>query len=160
VPTPSSIIVVSGVGSGCTELSAFDAALRSVGIPDFNLIRLSSIIPPGSRITAQRAVPLRLNAEVGDRLYVVLSSLTERRIGHAAWAGLGWVQSEDGRGLFVEQTGPSEDEVRQLIRDGLLEMADARGYPVDGLEFRTQGVSCEEQPVCALVAAVYASEPW
>jgi arginine decarboxylase len=39
--------LVSGVGYGSTELTSFDAALLDAGIGDFNLVRMSSIMPPG-----------------------------------------------------------------------------------------------------------------
>src|SRR5664280_2656650 len=39
------IQVAAGAGSGCTSLAAFDSALQTVGAANFNLIRLSSVIP-------------------------------------------------------------------------------------------------------------------
>ena len=42
------IIVTSGTGEGPTSLAAFDAALLDAGVANYNLICLSSIIPPGS----------------------------------------------------------------------------------------------------------------
>src|SRR5690606_8611394 len=52
VPTRLRIGVVGATGTGPTSLAAFDDALRAVGVANFNLIRLSSVIPPGSRVTA------------------------------------------------------------------------------------------------------------
>ena len=40
--------VFSGIGKGETALSAFDAALKQAGVYNYNLICLSSIIPPGA----------------------------------------------------------------------------------------------------------------
>lgn len=45
------IVITRGTGGAPTELAAFDAALQKAGVAHFNLIRLSSLIPPGSRIT-------------------------------------------------------------------------------------------------------------
>ena len=45
------IKVVCGVGSGKTALSAFDSALKDAGVYNYNLITLSSIIPPDSIIS-------------------------------------------------------------------------------------------------------------
>ncbi|MDQ2678046.1 MAG: pyruvoyl-dependent arginine decarboxylase, partial [Actinomycetota bacterium] len=47
-----SINVVGAVGTGPTSLAAFDDALVSVGVANYNLVRLSSVIPPGSTVTA------------------------------------------------------------------------------------------------------------
>ncbi|HTO01714.1 MAG TPA: pyruvoyl-dependent arginine decarboxylase, partial [Microthrixaceae bacterium] len=45
-------INVSGsVGHGPTSLSAFDSALAGAGVSNFNLIRLSSVIPPNSIVS-------------------------------------------------------------------------------------------------------------
>jgi arginine decarboxylase len=40
------IHVSSGRGEGPTPLAAFDAALRDAGVSNYNLIALSSVIPP------------------------------------------------------------------------------------------------------------------
>lgn len=41
--------LVSGVGSGNTELNAFDNALYNAGVGNYNLIKVSSILPPISK---------------------------------------------------------------------------------------------------------------
>lgn len=46
--TYNSFFMVSGVGHGCEELVSFDAALVDSGIGDFNLVRMSSILPSGA----------------------------------------------------------------------------------------------------------------
>jgi pyruvoyl-dependent arginine decarboxylase (PvlArgDC) len=46
------------VGIGRTELSAFDAALANVGIGDYNLLPLSSVIPLGAELVEQDAYPI------------------------------------------------------------------------------------------------------
>jgi arginine decarboxylase len=42
--------IASAIGRAATELAAFDQALIGVGAADFNLVRLSSVIPPGSTV--------------------------------------------------------------------------------------------------------------
>ncbi len=44
------IKVVKGAGEASIPLSAFDAALKDAGIYNYNLITLSSVIPPGSKV--------------------------------------------------------------------------------------------------------------
>jgi arginine decarboxylase len=60
------IKISSGVGTGPTALGAFDAALRNAGIENYNLISLSSVIPPAAELERTRftASP----REYGDRL--------------------------------------------------------------------------------------------
>jgi len=44
------ITVRTGSGTARTPLAAFDAALLSAGVANFNLVTLSSVIPPHSRV--------------------------------------------------------------------------------------------------------------
>ena len=111
------IEIASGVGSGPTELAAFDAALIAAGVANFNLLVLSSVIPPASEIVESEE---RLNpdGEWGDRLYVVMAQEQVTTRNTEAWAGLGWARDEgSGRGLFVEHHGGSRAEVEGDIDD-------------------------------------------
>src|SRR5450759_1495428 len=42
------IQISTGVGGASTPLAAFDAALCEMGVGNFNLLQLSSVIPPGT----------------------------------------------------------------------------------------------------------------
>ena len=42
------VVLCTTVGTGRTELSAFDDALVQAGIGDYNLVQLSSVIPRGA----------------------------------------------------------------------------------------------------------------
>jgi pyruvoyl-dependent arginine decarboxylase len=44
------IKIASGVGTGPTTLAAFDAALNHAGVANYNIIKLSSVIPPKTTI--------------------------------------------------------------------------------------------------------------
>lgn len=50
--TGLAIQVRAATGRGPTSLAAFDDALSVAGVANFNLVRLSSIIPPGSDVAA------------------------------------------------------------------------------------------------------------
>ena len=116
------IIVTSGAASGPTPISAFDHALISAGIANYNLLYLSSIIPPGATIERRRFVAPP--AQYGHRLFVVLSRQDARIHGESAWAGLGWVQAPDsGKGLLVEVHGTSRQVVERGIERSLTAMA-------------------------------------
>lgn len=49
VKTPNLYCLVSGSAEGRTRLNAFDNALLQAGVGDTNLMRMSSILPPGAR---------------------------------------------------------------------------------------------------------------
>jgi arginine decarboxylase len=152
-------VIASGTGTGPTSLAAFDAALLNAGIANYNLIYLSSIIPPGSRI--ERANFVTPPEEYGHRLYVVMAHHVEHQPEKMAWAGVGWTQNEDdGRGLFVELDGGSKADVAEAIQATLTAMMANRPYASGPIHSQVIGIECQTKPVCALVAAVYRSEDW
>ena len=153
------IKITSAVGSGPTTLAAFDAALRSAGIENYNLIPLSSVIPGKAELQRARYVTPR--HEYGHRLYVVMARHDATQAGEEAWAGLGWTQEPDTRrGLFVELHGSSRRSVETAIGSTLDSMKRDRPYDYAKNESEVVGITCDDDPVCALVVAVYASEPW
>jgi arginine decarboxylase len=162
-PAPAlTIEVASGVGRGPTKIAAFDGALRQAGVHNFNLIYLSSVVPPGSVITplpeGDAATPL---GGWGDRLYVVMANERVDQPGDEAWAGVGWVQQAgSNKGLFVEHEGHSEGQVRQDIADSLTALCDGRPETFGPQQSVVRGAVCEDGPVCALVVAVFEAAQW
>jgi arginine decarboxylase len=153
------ISITVGTGEGPTPLAAFDAALLNAGVANYNLIILSSIIPPGSSI--QRTTIVTPAAEYGDRHYVVMARGDADLPGTTAWAGIGWVQElGDGRGLFVELHGTSKTCVLETITATLESMMASRGCVYGPIQHQIIGVECRDRPVCALVIALYKSEGW
>ncbi|KND49211.1 MAG: Pyruvoyl-dependent arginine decarboxylase [Parcubacteria bacterium C7867-008] len=154
------IKISTGTGTGTTRMAAFDAALFDAGVANYNLIRLSSIIPTGFTVETGKAE--LEEGEFGHKLYVVYASQIEDEVGKDAWAGIGWTKMEDGsgRGLFTEHEGHSEHEVTALITNTLTDMKKYRSEKYGDVGHVTTGISCTDKPVCALVIAVYESEGW
>src|SRR3989442_8670321 len=68
---PRKIFLTKGVGKHREKLSSFEMALRSAGIAQYNLVRVSSIFPPHSKlISPQEGMKLM---KPGQVLYVVMS---------------------------------------------------------------------------------------
>jgi len=154
------IHLVQGVGEGSTSLAAFDAALLEAGIANFNLLVLSSVIPAGAFVVDS---PFRASCDVawGDRMFVVMAEQREVAQGVEAWAGLGWVQNEEtGAGLFVEHHGASRAQVEWTIEASLASMVKSRPLCFGPPHTSLAGTTCEDRPVCALVAAVYGTVGW
>jgi arginine decarboxylase len=153
------ITIAAGAGEGPTAIAAFDAALHKAGVENYNLIPLSSIIPPGSSI--ERATFVTPVDEYGHRLYVVMARCDEHVDGVEAWAGVGWAQEpESGRGLFVELCATSKTGVETAIEATLGSMMSSRGHIYGPIQYEVAGAMCQGKPVCALVVAVYRSEGW
>ena len=154
------IPVTSGVGRGPTQLAALDAALFDAGIANYNLVHLTSIIPEGRQPVIRKLD--RNHMEYGFKLYVVLARATATEVGKEAWAGLGWVVTEGAvkRGLFVEHAGSGQHEVTVAIHETLTAMVKYRGEEFGDIQQEVVGITCEGEPACAIVAAVYDSEGW
>ena len=153
------IVVSHGTGEGPTELAAFDSALLAAGVENYNLIPLSSVIPPGVEIERRRFESSP--DEYGQRLYIVLAHSHAHEPRSGAYAGLGWTQQPDsGRGLFVECQGGSHAAVHDEIVATLDSMTASRGGEFGRVESEVTGIECAGRPVAAVVVAVYASEPW
>ncbi len=153
------IVLAQGLGQGPTPLAAFDAALLDAGVANYNLVVLSSVIPPGSVIERRRWHTPR--EDWGRRLYCVLSQMREERPGHTAHAGIGWVRdAEAGHGLFVELHDEQHDRLDRDLRDTLASMQRQRGVALGAAHTEIASITCRLEPVCALVIAVYAAAPW
>lgn len=71
---PSKVFFTKGVGSHREELRSFELALRAAGIEKYNLVHVSSILPPGCKILS-RAQGLQ-EMRPGQITYVVMSRLS------------------------------------------------------------------------------------
>lgn len=155
------ITVTWGVGTGSTKLSSFDKALWDAGVANYNLLCLSSIIPPGSKITIKKANFQNIKKDFGKRLYVVMSSNIISKKGESAFAGVGWCLSKkEQKGLFVEHKGRSRKEVLDLIKNSLSDMTKYRKEKYGKINYKITGIKCQGKPVTALVCAVYMAEGW
>lgn len=160
------IFVATGQGVGKTLLSAFDAALKDAGVYNFNLIMLSSVIPPKSVIKIRR-FKAKLE-DWGNKLYVVKAEIRSRQSGMYIGAGLGWYQSGDGRGVFVEheEIGETKEAVESNLEkevyDSLRDLCKFRGLTI--IERRLKMKMCitkvMDQPTSVLIIAVYKSDGW
>lgn len=154
------IPVMTSVGYGGTALSAFHSALAAINLDGYNLIRLSSVVPPHTGVDRTGSAPAP-SGVWGDRLYCVYAELRATVAGEQAWAGLGWVQRLDGRGgLFVEHTGRTEQDVARALRTSLLDLVTGRRDEFTSPDWMISGAACTDRPVCALVIAPYQTEPW
>jgi arginine decarboxylase len=159
-PAPFGPIALgTGRGEGPTLLAAFDSALLDAGIANYNLICLSSVIPPGSVIERRRWHTPR--EDWGRRLYCVRSQAREDRLGRSVHAGIGYVRDEaTGAGLFVELHDEDRDRLDADLRSTLASMQRQRGIDFGEAHTEIASAACDGRPVCALVIAVYAAAAW
>ena len=159
LPRTLKIHLSPGVGKGPTELAAFDAALMNAGVANYNLLRLSSVVPPNATIV--RARHQTQPDDHGRRLYVVMSLMRQSGVGRPAHAGIGWVQqANNGPGLFVELHDADRDRLEADLHATLNAMRAYRDIDFGPVHTQIASTTCTRQPMCALVVAVFACEPW
>ena len=69
---PERMFLTKGVGKHKEQLSSFELALRNAGIANFNLVRVSSIFPPGCKLIGKK-LALRVLKD-GQVVFTVMSS--------------------------------------------------------------------------------------
>jgi arginine decarboxylase len=137
------VVITSGTGTGSSEIAAFDAALRAAGIANFNLILVSSIVPPGIRV---RELPPGTPAigGKGSMLPAVYARVGSSRAGEVVSAAVGVGEPADtdecgvifingGRDLGEEQCVA---DLAQMVAEG---MSKVRG--TDAYDFRCRSAS-------------------
>ena len=163
------IEVATAIGVGRTQISSFDHALWRCGIHNYNLIPLSSVVPPGAEVVVMDRCD-RPDGEWGQRLYVVMAASRSASPGVVVAAGLGWAQWGDGRGVFVEHHAeypdgsPEEIEAEMdchlitALRD-LCAIRQIAGERVE-IQRRIATARVGVEATTALAVAVYQAEGW
>jgi arginine decarboxylase len=127
------IRVVTGVGTGPTEVASYDAALAEANVHNYNLVTVSSVIPADATVEAVASAPDL--GPAGNRLTVVETRATVPT-GEPASAVLGWATGP-GPGLFYEAAGSDTPEtLRAEVERGL-----AAGKNLRDWEFTDESVA-------------------
>lgn len=152
----SAIRVAWGSAAGPTATAAYDAALAEANVHDYNLVTVSSVIPPGPAVERVGTAPDL--GPAGNALTVVQSRETLRPgADESAVVGVGWVRSESGRGLFYEESGADRESVVATIREGLAAGQHLREWSFDD-DPTVQTATADPRPdahACAVVVAAY-----
>jgi arginine decarboxylase len=109
IKTPTKFFLVSGSSEGFSLLNAFDGALLASGVGDTNLVRMSSILPPGCGEVNPAPVPLPQGALV-PVAYASLYSDVPGEIISAAVA-IGIPEDANRAGLIMEYSARAEERV-------------------------------------------------
>jgi arginine decarboxylase len=109
IQTPTKFFLVSGSSEGFSLLNAFDGALLTSGVGDTNLVKLSSILPPGCKEIKPPPVPLPQGALV-PVAYASLSSDAPGEVISAAVA-IGIPKDSKRAGLIMEYSARAEERV-------------------------------------------------
>lgn len=84
---PKKVFLTKGVGKHKEKLQSFELALRSAGIEKFNLVRVSSIFPPGCLIVPKEKGVKELSP--GQIVYCVLADTSSNEPNRLLSAAIG-----------------------------------------------------------------------
>jgi arginine decarboxylase len=146
---PSEVFFVSGVGRHRTEVGSFERALRDAGVEPYNLVTVSSILPPEAVVIEPHEGVARL--EPGQVVHAVLGR--ETTDDGEARAAVGVACPDEGHGYFVEGDGVTGDEAEVLARE-MVETSDATGGVARSFNVEASATTDGDGYVTAVAAAV------
>ncbi len=147
IPIPTKFKIVAGAAEGEHKLTAFDHALLEAGIANINLVRISSIMPPGAQqdqdmvIAPGTLAPTAYGAICSDVPGTVIS----------AAVGVGF--SHDTFGVIMEFAGEcKKEEAESRISSMIKEAFHLRDLPLK--EIRISSVEHVVEKTASALAAV------
>jgi arginine decarboxylase len=122
IKTPTKFFLVSGSSEGFTLLNAFDGALLASGVGDTNLVKMSSILPPGCHEMDPPPVPMPQGALVPIAYASLCSDIPGEVI--SAAVAIGIPKDEDRAGLIMEYSARAEEsvvveKVKKMVEKGM-----------------------------------------
>ena len=122
LPTPKKVKLVAAGAEGPTPLNAFDNALLRAGIGNLNLLRVSSILPPGCIHETEFSIP------AGSLTPTAYGYLLSEEPGQEIAAAIGVGFSDDDYGVIMEFEGVcSRDEAAQRVAEMVRQAFATRG---------------------------------
>ena len=131
---PTKVFFTRGLGKHNEKLSSFELALRNAGIERYNLVSVSSILPPGCKvISREKGLSLLYPGQI---TYTVISKNSSNEPGRLIASAIGCAIPEDIRfyGYLSEHSsfGQREKEAGDYAEDLAAEMlASTLGIPFD-----------------------------
>ncbi len=142
LPRPTTFMLCAGSSEGETELTAFDGALLKAGIANVNLLRVSSILPPGAKHHEKLDIP------PGSLVPTAYGSITSDVPGQTISACIGVGLSADTYGVIMEFSGvcgakQAEDTIKAMIKEAFTK----RNLPlvktmVKSVEHKVEKIGC------------------
>jgi len=122
LPMPTKYKLVAGSSEGSTLLNAFDGALLTAGAGNLNLLRVSSVLPPGAVYDENLVIP---PGNLVPTAYGAIDSDVPETIISAA-VGVG-IPDDGSFGMIMEVSGEFTKEVaEETVRNMLIEAFEMR----------------------------------
>ena len=146
---PKKFFMVTGASEGYTPLNAFDGALLDAGIGNTNLIKMSSIIPPGATLIDPTSIP------AGNFLPIAYGTLHSNVPGEIIAAAVAAAIPNDPAlpGVIMEySTRGRKKDVESIARAMAEEAVTRRGVADSSIHAISHEIKV--QSLAAIIAAV------
>jgi arginine decarboxylase len=125
LPTPKKYFVTAAAAEGKTKLNAFDNALLAARIGNVNIIRVSSILPPGTEYDPELVFP------PGSLVPTAYGYITSDVPGELIAAAVGVGISQESFGVIMEFSGRcTKEEAQAKVEEMIHEAFASRGMAV------------------------------
>ena len=133
ITKPNCFVIVAATAEANHALTAFDAALLKAGIGNVNLVRLSSILPPGCKEEKDGII-----FPPGVFLPTAYGAVCSEKKGELISAAVGVGFSEDSFGVIMEHSGSCSAEVSRVKVEEMIKEAFAnRGLELKGIKIKS-----------------------
>ncbi len=127
-------LICAGKGRAGTLLTSFDAALLDAGVGNYNLIKVSSILPEGFEEVNKVDLP------EGSLLPIAYGAVSDFEDGKRITAAIAVGIPEKGVGVIMEYSGSlPEDEAREKVEAMAREALELRGVGI--VEIKSKVIS-------------------
>ena len=131
---PKYAFLTKGVGISKEKLTSFEMSLRDAGIAEYNIVKVSSIMPPQCKIISKKEGLKMLSA--GQIIFVVLSECSTNEPGRKVTSSVGFALPKDRahHGYLSEHHsyGQSKKDAGEYAEDLAAQMlATTLGAPFD-----------------------------
>lgn len=144
---PSKFKIVKGVGKSEYPLVAFDFALQDAGIGDYNLVRVSSILPANCEYTSDIDIPK------GSIIYAAYATTT---ISQEQLSSVGVAVAKakclDENGVIFETTALNDSS--ETLERMCIDAMEKRKREIDYVNVCTQSICGEKNLYVSAIAAV------
>ncbi len=148
ISKPERFMIVAAEAGADHPLTAFDAALLNAGIGNVNLVKISSILPPGCE--EEKAA---LEFPPGAFVPAAYGSICSEEEGDVIAAAVGVGLSKESFGIIMEHAGHCRaSQAQQTVEEMIRESFKMRGKEL--IEIRSKSVEHTVEKAGAAVAAV------
>ena len=142
LPTPKKFFLTAAGAEGNSELTAFDNALLAGRIGNINLLRVSSILPPGAELDDGLVIP------PGSLVPTAYGYIISREPGQQIAAAVGVGFSKDAFGVIMEHSciGTREKaghEIERMLKEAFAtRKMDLVDIKIAAADHRVQKIGC------------------